>query len=55
MLRRAAAESPVAEVVEHFQGPTAIAISYGDPVGLAKILVDFEKDQALSERHARAA
>ena len=25
-------------------GPTAIAISYGDPVGLAKVLVDYAKD-----------
>jgi large subunit ribosomal protein L10 len=49
VLRRAAAESPVAEVVEHFQGPTAIAISYGDPVGLAKILVDFAKDHEVFE------
>ncbi|MCG8590936.1 MAG: 50S ribosomal protein L10 [Proteobacteria bacterium] len=28
----------------HFQGPTAVAFSYGDPVGLAKILVDYAKD-----------
>ena len=28
----------VAGIAEHFQGPTAIALSYGDPAGLAKIL-----------------
>jgi large subunit ribosomal protein L10 len=43
VLRLAAGDTPVADIVEHFQGPTAIAISYGDPVGLAKILSDFSK------------
>jgi large subunit ribosomal protein L10 len=44
VLRLAAGDTPVADVVEHFQGPTAIAISYGDPVGLAKALADFSKE-----------
>ena len=34
----------MASIAAHFRGPTAIAISYGDPVGLAKILCDFAKD-----------
>jgi large subunit ribosomal protein L10 len=49
VLRRAAAELDVAGIVEHFQGPTAIAISFGDPVGLAKILADFAKDHEVFE------
>ena len=44
LLRRAAADSDVAQVAAHFEGPTAIALSYGDPVGLARILSDFAKD-----------
>jgi large subunit ribosomal protein L10 len=44
LLRRAADGSQVAEIASHFDGPTAIALSYGDPVGLAKILTEFAKD-----------
>ena len=44
VLRRAAADSDVAAISDRFRGPTAIALSYGDPVGLAKILTDFAKD-----------
>jgi large subunit ribosomal protein L10 len=43
VLRLAAGDTAVEGIVEHFQGPTAIAIAYGDPVGLAKILADFAK------------
>jgi len=52
VLRRAAVGSDLASVTEQFQGPTAIAISYGDPVGLAKILVDFAKDNEVFELKA---
>ena len=34
----------MAHLSTHFKGPTAVAISYGDPVGLAKILVDYAKE-----------
>jgi len=44
ILRRAADGSKVAEIASHFDGPTVIALSYGDPVGLAKILTEFAKD-----------
>jgi large subunit ribosomal protein L10 len=44
MLKRAADGAGVSAMSKHFRGPTAIAISYGDPVGLAKILCDFAKD-----------
>lgn len=44
LLRRAAEGNDVAVVIDHFKGPTAVAISYGDPVRLAKILVDYAKE-----------
>jgi large subunit ribosomal protein L10 len=44
VLRLAAGDTPVEGIAEHFQGPTAIALSFGDPVGLAKVLMDFAKD-----------
>jgi large subunit ribosomal protein L10 len=44
LLERAAADTAAAALVGELQGPTAVAISFGDPVGLAKILVDFAKD-----------
>ena len=49
VLRRACAETGVAELTPHFKGPTALALSYGDPVALAKILVDFAKDNEAFE------
>ncbi len=52
VLRRAAAETGVEPLAEQFSGPSAIAISYGDPVGLAKILVDFAKDNEIFELRA---
>lgn len=44
VLRLAAGSTPVEGIASHFQGPTAIAISFGDPVGLAKVLTDFSKE-----------
>ncbi len=44
LLKLAAEGSDVAGISEHFEGPTAIAVSFGDPAGLAKILDDFAKD-----------
>jgi large subunit ribosomal protein L10 len=44
LLERAAADTGAAALAGGFQGPTAVAISYGDPVALARILVDFAKD-----------
>ena len=49
ILRRATAELQVAGLASHFAGPTAIAISFGDPVGLAKILSDFAKEHEVFE------
>jgi len=47
VLRFAAGDTVVEDIAEHFQGPTAIAISYGDPVGLARVLMNFAKDHAV--------
>ena len=44
LLKRAAEGSDVAGISQHFTGPTAIAVSFGDPAGLARILDDFAKD-----------
>jgi len=39
----------VAGLANHFEGPSAVAISFSDPVGLAKILSDFAKDHEVFE------
>ena len=44
LLTRAAAETDVDLIKDHFKGPSAIALSYEDPVAPAKILTDFAKD-----------
>ena len=49
VLRRAAEGSDFAGVIEHFVGPTAVALSFGDPVGLAKILKEFSEDHEVFE------
>jgi large subunit ribosomal protein L10 len=49
VLRRAAEGSDVAGIAELFRGPTAIALSYSDPAGLAKILQEFAKDHETFE------
>jgi large subunit ribosomal protein L10 len=45
LLRRAAEGSSGASIVAQFNGPTAIAFSFGDPAKLAKMLVDYAKDK----------
>ena len=49
VLRRAVADLDVAGLAHHFEGPSAVAISFSDPVGLAKILSDFAKDHEIFE------
>ena len=44
LLIRAAADTDAALMQDHFKGPSAIALSYDDPVSPAKILTDFAKD-----------
>jgi len=43
MLRRASEGTGVESIKDHFTGPSAIALSYDDPVAPAKILIDFAK------------
>ncbi|MDJ0869106.1 MAG: 50S ribosomal protein L10 [Myxococcota bacterium] len=52
LLRLAAAGSDVEQLTEHFRGPTSLALSYGDPVGLAKVLVDYAKQNEVFELRA---
>jgi len=51
-LRRAVDGSGAAVLAAHFVGPTAVAISYGDPVHLAKVLVDYSKENEVFELKA---
>lgn len=44
VLRFASNGGPAESLQEHFSGTTSIAISFGDPVALAKTLVDYAKD-----------
>lgn len=49
VLRRAAEGSDYAQIADQFAGPTAVALSFGDPAGLAKILDQFaEENQAFA-------
>jgi large subunit ribosomal protein L10 len=43
LIRLAAQGSAAEALAAHFRGPTALAFSFGDPVQLAKILVDYAK------------
>ena len=48
LLVRAAEGTDIAPLKDHFKGPSAIALSYQDPVGPAKVLVQFaETNQKL--------
>jgi len=44
LLIRASEDTDVALIKDNFKGPTAIAISYNDPVAPAKVLTQFAKD-----------
>ena len=44
LLVRAANDTEAALIREHFKGPSAIAISYKDPVAPAKVLTQFAKE-----------
>jgi large subunit ribosomal protein L10 len=45
LMKLAAKGTDLEKLNDYFKGPTAIAISHGDPVSLAKILSDFVKTQ----------
>lgn len=52
LLRRAVEGSQAAVLLDQFEGPTAVAMSFGDPIALAKILVDFAKEHEVFEIRA---
>ncbi|HNU74582.1 MAG: 50S ribosomal protein L10 [Deltaproteobacteria bacterium ADurb.BinA179] len=52
LLNRAAHDTPVAKLDASFAGPTAIAIALNDPVSIAKVLVNFAKDNEQLEIQA---
>ena len=49
VLRLASNGGPAEGLQEHFKGTTSIAISFGDPVALAKTLVDYAKENEAFE------
>jgi large subunit ribosomal protein L10 len=52
ILRRACEGTGVASIATHFKGPTALALAFGDPVALAKTLVDFAKQHEVFQLRA---
>lgn len=44
LLTRAAEDTGVATIADHFKGPSAIALSFDDPVAPAKVLTAFAKE-----------
>ena len=44
LLVRASEDTGVAAIKDHFKGPSAVALSYTDPVAPAKVLTDFAKE-----------
>jgi large subunit ribosomal protein L10 len=49
LLTRASVETDVDLIKEHFRGPSAVALSYDDPIAPAKIIMDFAKDHKALE------
>jgi large subunit ribosomal protein L10 len=49
ILRLASAGGPAEGLREHFTGTTSIAMSFGDPVSMAKTLVDYAKENEAFE------
>jgi large subunit ribosomal protein L10 len=44
LLVRASQDTDIAKIRETFKGPSAVALSYSDPIAPAKILTEFAKD-----------
>lgn len=49
LLKLASEGNDVAVLKDHFSGPTAIAIGYGDPASVAKVLVNYAKEHDVFE------
>lgn len=45
LLELASADTDAAALVTHFKGPTAVAMTYSDPVAAAKVLAKYAKEQ----------
>ena len=45
LMKLATKGTPLEKLSDYFEGPTAMAISYGDPISLVKIVLDFVKTQ----------
>jgi large subunit ribosomal protein L10 len=43
LVKRAAKGTDLEKLSDYFEGPTGIAISYGEPIALAKALAEFQK------------
>ena len=43
MMKLASKGTDLEKLVDYFEGPTAVAVAYGDPIPLAKILTEFQK------------
>ena len=52
ILRRASEGTGAASIATHCKGPTALALAFGDPVALAKTLVDFAKQHEVFQLRA---
>ncbi len=52
LIKRAASDTGVSAIDEYFKGPSALAISYEDPVAPAKVLSEFAKDNKKLEIRA---
>jgi large subunit ribosomal protein L10 len=50
LLEIASKETDAASLAEHFKGPTAVAITYSDPVAAAKVLAKHAKEQQAAFR-----
>ncbi len=49
MMKLASKGTDLEKLNDHFEGPTAVAIAYEDPIPLAKILTEFQKTLPLLE------
>lgn len=52
LLRRAVAGSAGESLLPHLRGPTAVAFSFGDPARLAKLLVDYARENEVFQLRA---
>jgi large subunit ribosomal protein L10 len=49
LMKRASKGTDLEKIIPYFEGPTAMAISYGNPISMVKIFLDFIKTQPALE------